>query len=370
MGALIGGVAPARLLPDGHNVATHSFRLQTGAPCTLFIPAVQDGPHRRLLSSLAEVAAGYLHVIAPGLRRWPLASKAIGVILRLLLAFVPAAWQKVPCVEGGAPLVGQWPLFLFSHGLTGTSDEHTVLFTALARKGFAVATLTHTDGSASSCNVSGTLRFYEHVDFKNYDRDFRPKQVQRRAQEMLELKDYLLRGSACPVALQSNLDKNRVFVGGFSYGAATAALCCVKDPAAFAGAILMDGWFHMALPKLNPPFVLDFPAEVHASGLHCPALFIGSEQFEKVAGVREATQRLAEGHESVVLPGTTHFNFQEASLVWVSPRLCSLVGAIGTADAVDTHQQILSRIEAFLTARCADVKTSVAASTPVTQSRY
>ncbi|CAE8658125.1 unnamed protein product [Polarella glacialis] len=186
------------------------------------------------------------------------------------------------------------------------------------------------------------------ADLKNYDPQFRPKQVRRRADEVLQMRNYFLMDAACPVALQQALDPQKVFVAGFSYGAATAALCCVREPQSFVGAVLIDGWFHISLPKLKPsPFFLDFPEEVHAAGLPCPALFIGSEQFSKDRGLNAATQRLAGPNKSVVLPGTLHGNFQEAAVAWFPPWLTRLVGAVGPADAEATFKTILELTVGF-----------------------
>ncbi|CAE8687454.1 unnamed protein product [Polarella glacialis] len=200
MGGCLAGLPASQLLAPGRPVACHSVRLPGGQPCTIYYPAQSENNSNnnnnnsnnnhdnsnnnngnnnhdnnnnknktRLLvePSLAEVAVGYAHVMFKWLRRWPLVCKAVRTVMQVVQVVFPVSWQRAPCVEGGAPAAGPWPLVLFSHGLTGSGVEHTLLFIGLARQGFAVATLTHTDGSASSVDMGcgKELLIYQHADF-------------------------------------------------------------------------------------------------------------------------------------------------------------------------------------------------------------
>ena len=77
------------------------------------------------------------------------------------------------------------------------------------------------------------------------------------------------------------IDQEHVFVGGFSYGAATAALASVQRPGAYQATVLIDGWFNIDLRKTTG-VAFDFPQEAHASGISIPCLFVGSEKFAHV----------------------------------------------------------------------------------------
>ena len=82
------------------------------------------------------------------------------------------------------------------------------------------------------------------------------------------------------------MDASRVLVGGFSYGAATAALVAARaEPGTFCGAMLLDGWFNIDLASISSCPDNDqyaFPALAHKVGLGggaTPGLFVGSAQF-------------------------------------------------------------------------------------------
>merc|ERR1712139_540635 len=106
------------------------------------------------------------------------------------------------------------------------------------------------------------------------------------------------------------VDPSRVVVGGFSYGAATAALSGAKHPKRYAAAILMDGWFNLDLKSISScesNEQLAFPALAHERGIECPCFFIGSDQFAHYKHLKRRTDHLvARGAhpatESHVLP--------------------------------------------------------------------
>ena len=54
-------------------------------------------------------------------------------------------------------------LVMFSHGLTGTGEENSIFCTALAKRGYVVASLHHRDGSSSRVPMSdGSCQYYKH----------------------------------------------------------------------------------------------------------------------------------------------------------------------------------------------------------------
>ena len=94
------------------------------------------------------------------------------------------------------------PTLVFSHGLIGCGDEHSLLFTALAKRGFVVIALTHTDGSAALVRTAALGRatcYYElppnmHNN-SEYPRCYRLRQIEQRADEVQALLDLLSRGA-------------------------------------------------------------------------------------------------------------------------------------------------------------------------------
>ncbi len=140
---------------------------------------------------------------------------------------------------------------------------------------------------------------------KNYDTNFRLEQVKRREEELYAMKTFILSNQSFPASIRSVIDPTQVFVGGFSYGAATSSLSVVRHPEDYKGAILIDGWFSINLADMkeakvmpNNQLLFDFPPAAHEMKLPLPAIFIGSEKFSKIPHLNDATVRLAQGRPS------------------------------------------------------------------------
>jgi pimeloyl-ACP methyl ester carboxylesterase len=76
-----------------------------------------------------------------------------------------------------------------------------------------------------------------------------------------------------------------MIVGGFSYGAATAALSATKNPDDYIAAVLLDGWFNVDLASIEgcpSDEQVAFPPLSHEKGVPVPALFVGSSEFAGV----------------------------------------------------------------------------------------
>lgn len=116
------------------------------------------------------------------------------------LFLIPLAYAKVPRGYTDAtvkPLEeGEktYPLLIFSHGLSGTGDEHGLMGATLALRGYVVAFPHHSDLSSSLCDVivPGSSKvqhkLYKHPDFHNYDLDLRQGQCEWRADEVEEVR--------------------------------------------------------------------------------------------------------------------------------------------------------------------------------------
>jgi len=286
-------------------------------------------------------------------------------------------------------------LVVFSHGLTGTGEENSIYCTALAKRGYVVASIHHRDGS--SCRVpmpDGSCQYYRHMPTgEDYDPNHRLEQVRARAEEFLYCCTWLVEKGAGddgppddddqhPVIddIRQHLDERNIIASGFSYGAATASLAATLEPDRFLCAILLDGWFHIDYSSRGVEF--DFPPEsfgmarprtepsadagVEATnsktkGLNVPSLFVNSAQFRSYKKLYGATRRLAgrinascgedengnEMAEMHVLPGTTHSNFCDV-VFWLPRRLAGKVFRLGDADAYEAHKSILEWTARFL----------------------
>jgi platelet-activating factor acetylhydrolase len=249
------------------------------------------------------------------------------------------------------------PVIIFSHGLTGTGQENAVLCSAWAKQGFVVAAIHHTDGS--SCYVQladNTEKYYEHgPSMANYDRTFRPRQVQHRAREMLQTLQFL-QSKDCPVDIREIIDTKRTVAAGFSFGAATVAqtLVTTMDTTLFCAALFLDGWFHIDVSE-SAGIEFHFPEEAFQKfsekGIPVPSLFINSQQFQNYSKLFDATKRLAGADHSqvIVIPNTGHQNFCEG-IFWIHSWLLKKVtgNALGRAKADEAYREIIQRSSDFM----------------------
>ena len=275
-------------------------------------------------------------------------------------------------------------LIVFSHGLTGSGDEHSILGAALAMKGYVVAIMHHRDGSSSRVPMpDGTCKYYEHLpNGDDYDPKHRLEQVHRRTKEFLFTCDWLLGDECCddvevvsPVIeqIRKGIDRDHVHAAGFSYGAATASLASALQPRKFKSAIFLDGWFHIDFSSRGIEF--DFPPESFGNawpqyppvanaeegndnrpeasspkGLNIPSIFINSSQFESYSKLYGATKRLGsqmDGSEMHVIQDTGHQSFCDLPF-WLPKKLGRKAFQLGSADAYKTYETTLCLIQDFL----------------------
>ena len=291
-------------------------------PIRIFYPAASNAgaPVNAFVISFQYFVEGYVRFLLFAGNAIPLKYRdnfvlnwvlnAISYVITWLPMFIFGHANLPFVAKGSPPLNGssKFPVLFFSHGLTGSGEEHAILFSIFAQLGYVVCYCHHCDGSAAKARPKNKLNlYYQHIDFKNYDKNFRPNQIQHRESELFGMRQFVLNDPSFPSAIRSIIDDSKVYVGGFSYGAATAALSLVKRPKAYNAAILLDGWFHIDIGK-----GFDFPPTVHAPEsmpiLHsCPSLFIGSEHFAQISKLNDATKKLQTSTSQVhVIKGTRH----------------------------------------------------------------
>lgn len=345
-------------------VGAVNLRLPGGAPCRIFYPTKSRGTLciGWWLNGLSSFIEGYLHILLPNARASAVRRVLTSWVACIISIFFPWAHSVLPmCYEGGDPESEplaqgtKYPLILFSHGLTGTGEEHALMFVHWAQRGCVVACVTHCDGSASAVELlNGDTVLYTHPAFKNYDPDFRPKQIVKREQELSDLRQFILHHESFPPSLRNILNPTKIFAAGFSYGAATAALTVVNNPNVFAGVILLDGWFYIdlsAIKSLNTTRGFCFPAKAFEIPLNTPALFVGTEAFSKNAKLESATRLLASNntHSSTyhVIAGTEHQNFCDVGF-WVPSWLLKKFKVVGKADYLTAYTDLLVLVDNFL----------------------
>ena len=230
-------------------------------------------------------------------------SRAVKAAIQALSWFTPVQYLAVPNafrdlkpVDLGDETTGLG-LIVFSHGLTGTSEEHTLMLADIARRGYVVVALTHQDGSAARARLDGGAEmFYQNPNWDKETTDFRPRQILKRRREVEQMRSHFFKSG--PEDIVSLVDPQRVTMMGFSYGAATAALESVTNPNAYNKAVFWDGWFSIDFSTFrNPPKgrqKFRFPRQAHDRGLSHASLFIGSVAFRRRDGLFEATCGLAD----------------------------------------------------------------------------
>uniref|UniRef100_A0A7S0DQU8 1-alkyl-2-acetylglycerophosphocholine esterase n=1 Tax=Amorphochlora amoebiformis TaxID=1561963 RepID=A0A7S0DQU8_9EUKA len=311
----------------------------------------------------------------------------IEVILRILINIVPLAWISIPTTYKNAdPAIPKgvdvkdskknrksidgkrdteveskiaisietkgekgFPLIVFSHGLAGTNEEHSIMFSEFARHGYVVAAIAHEDGSAPrarkedgsnlwfvfprqdeeekchdfACEFPRDPDAQLEGQFWNADRlslftKFRIAQVTQRQSEFHSVRNHILKDA--PEEIRRIIDPSFVIAGGFSYGATTAALDSVLHPKDYVGAILWDGWFYID--------GTEWPKAVHEKGIQHKSLFIGSTAFSGDHPYETAMGRLVKTAKQkstfFALPNSSHEHFVDLPF-WVPtgrPAFC------------------------------------------------
>jgi predicted esterase len=234
----------------------------------IFYPAQESAscakPASWFRTSAFSSLDGYIHVFAGGLWRFARHGSILFEMLRFFgrcIAFaLPLRGATLPyCYEDLPPrrIDGhRAPVVIWSHGLTGNSDEHGLLAATLAADGNIVALVHHQDGSSSFVEqADGSVLYYQHTDLRNYDSSMRQRQAERRASELSAARAAILAGAA-GADLAALADPARAAVGGFSFGAAAAAAAAAAPPpgappCAWRCAVLWDGWFHLELSSIG-----------------------------------------------------------------------------------------------------------------------
>lgn len=317
-------------------VGARTFRLSTGACVRVFYPATTPSaeklrPASWFRTSLGFVVDGYVHAVLGGASRQLRAGR---LVFRLaswtiqLCAWLVTGRKKLENTfdEAPAAIAPSSPVLLWSHGLLGCGDEHALMAKELASRGMVVGLLHHADGSSAKLDTQPAM-YYEHPDFTAYDSSLRQRGAEVRAKEVEEAYDIVMK----------HFDQlGRVCVGGFSYGAATAALLAATQPKKYVAALLIDGWFHIEIKGCH----IDLPKQAFDNGIAIPALFLGSEAFGNVQSLADATDRLQRKCTRLDrverIQGSTHATFMEACF-WCPPWFARVLGLVKESDPRETY---------------------------------
>jgi platelet-activating factor acetylhydrolase len=341
-------VGPVETVGYRHFPATEEF-----PPCRIYYPAILQ-PKGKIKSigwfhdqGIGYFMKGYLYVMGSK----SLIVTLLSPIIHIVTFFLRANWIAIPEVSLNAEVDDRkkYPVIVFSHGLTGTGQENSILCSAWAKKGFVVVSVHHMDGSSGCVKLpDGSKLYYDKgPPLTNYDRNYRPKQVLQRANEMKQAYN-LLKSTAISEDLKSICDLEKSVAAGFSFGAATTAMVSTLEDHPFKALIFLDGWFHIDIMH-SAGIEFKFPAQAFEAGIKLPSLFINSEEFESYTKIWNATVELA-GHSSRihVLQDTTHQNFTDV-VFWLPKWLLSKMQImVGGADGREVHAEIVRKTSDFL----------------------
>ena len=169
--------------------------------------------------------------------------------------------NNVDCSEK----LAKYPVFIFSHGITGSRHLHQVLFEHLTSKGYVVFAPDHSFDANLAIFPDGKIADYRSEITGHPDSILiREKQINTRAFDIGFIIDQIRKIEAGIIdsKLSGKLDLDRVALGGHSYGGATAVLASYNHEIVKA-CVVLDGW-------ISP-----IPDKVISEGIHVPFLFMG-----------------------------------------------------------------------------------------------
>jgi predicted dienelactone hydrolase len=264
----------------------------------------------------------------------PSASGPFAVRTQTFEARDPAGDRLFPCDIWRPDEPGAWPLVLYSHHSRGNRRAATYLTTHLARHGYLVAALDHSE--VVDPEVAGDVQGF----------------IANRVPDIRFLLDYMLSG-AIPCA-----DPNRIAIVGHSFGGWTALAVPETDTRIQAVVALAPGGASNPKPGI-------LPATLSFNWPRPPAtLYIVAEDdvLTPIAGMHELYSRTPGPKQMVVLRGADHLHFVDnveqaheqlraASLPpeasWIS-REMRPIGELCTGE--EAHRQIQSHTLAHLNA--------------------
>ena len=312
---------------------------------------------------------GYLSIAVASIQNNLWSQRLAMVLAQVLAIFFPGRWRRLPNVftvasNSGAPppapptAASKLPVIVFSHGLTGTGQENTVLLAAWASLGLCVVSVHHTDGSSLCVPLpDGTNLYYDRgPPFSQYDANFRPNQVAQRARELLQACDFVSKEMS-GMWNDENCNSNnsppspRMAVAGYSYGAATAARVIAMEPDKFCAAIFLDGWFYIDVSE-SAGVEFPFPKEAFDDNFRLPKanFFCNSESFTRIPKLWKATNTLAAKSAECtmhVISGTGHQSFCDV-IFWLPSFLTRRFLGRGKKDPALAYREIVDLTSDFL----------------------
>ncbi|EFO25648.1 platelet-activating factor acetylhydrolase [Loa loa] len=261
--------------------------------------------------------------------------------------------------------VANYPVLIFSHGLSGCRHFYSIYCSSLASHGYVVAAVEHRD-----CSACWTYKF--EIDKKTGERIEVPVKIRKlmptddefqlrngqlhkriaecvktlRVLEELNLGQYnsdrltgkklLLGKDFAWSQFKGRIDMCRIFIAGHSFGGATAVAAAAAFPAYFSAAVILDGWM--------------FPIERELfTRVQQPVLFMNAENFQWEENVKDMLQVIENSKRSVLLTfnEALHHCFTDLPLL-IPGMLCRWLGIQNLCDPVQCAEAIVELTAHFL----------------------
>ena len=225
-----------------------------------------------------------------------------------------------------------FPMLVYSHGYGGNMDMASYFLREIASHGVIVVAVEHTEGTASSTILKdGSLL------------PFSPRLYSSDEQLRIRAKELVIALKLNAVALEGlNIDSDRVFVGGHSYG----------GPSSIRAASL-----RAAMEKGKGEKAKSL-AKIRGLVLHDPALSMGTLGQDNVVLVPTVSWTSDEYDRAGIRCGHTlhakgcfHGNFVDAALWapwWVMRPLSTFIPAAGPCDPIRMHHLLADSASAFM----------------------
>ena len=166
--------------------------------------------------------------------------------------------------------LAKYPVFIFSHGITGSRHLHQILFEHLASKGYIVFAPDHSFDANLTIFPDGKIADYRSEITGHPDSiQIRDKQINTRALDIGFIIDQIrkIETGMIDSKLSGKLDLNRLALGGHSYGGATAILAS-HNHEIIKACVVLDGW-------ISP-----IPDKIISDGINIPFLFMGRPSWD------------------------------------------------------------------------------------------
>lgn len=261
--------------------------------------------------------------------------------------------------------IANYPVLIFSHGLSACRHFYSVYCSSLASHGYIVAAIEHRDCSACwTYKYETNEKTGEKIEVPVKIRKLMPTddefqlrngQLHKRVAECIKTlhileelnlgqfssdqqigKKLLLGNDFEWSQFKDHLDMDRVFIAGHSFGGATAIAAAATSPTGFKAAVILDGWMFSIEREL-------------LTRVYQPILFMNAENFQWEANVKDMLQVTENSKRGILLTfnEALHHSFTDFPLL-IPEILCRWFGIQSLHDPVQIIEAVIELTVHFL----------------------